>query len=75
MLSLKEYIAINDAHEKESGAVRVARGEDLSTASISLPDGISLEARAERMNEFWNKLVEFQFDDVVVVALCVSRER
>jgi len=27
------------------------------------------------MNEFWDKLVEFQHRDVMVVALCVGDER
>ena len=27
------------------------------------------------MNEFWRALVEFQYRDVVVVALCVGEER
>jgi hypothetical protein len=48
------------------------RSDMLDTASVALPGGINLDDRAERMNEFWRALVEFQYRDVLVVALCVG---
>jgi hypothetical protein len=48
------------------------RSGAIDTASVALPAGIDLESRAERMNEFWRALVEFQYRDVFVVALCVG---
>ena len=32
-------------------------------------------SRAERMNNFWEALVDFQYQDVIVVALCANGER
>ena len=45
----------------------------LDAATVALPAGIDLKTRAERMNEFWRALVEFQYRDVIVVALCGSK--
>ena len=56
------------------GDVSVTRSPGLDTAHVSLPGGIDLEDRAARMNEFWRALVEFQYRDVVVVALCVGED-
>jgi hypothetical protein len=55
--------------------VGVARSPGLDTASVALPADIDLDDRAARMNAFWEKLVEFQHRDVLVVALCVGEER
>lgn len=44
----------------------------LDAATEALP-AVDLETRAARMNEFWRALVEFQYRDVVVVALCGSK--
>ena len=51
------------------------RSLGLDGATVSLPAGIDIETRAERMNNFWKELVRFQYDDVVVVALCSSKRR
>jgi hypothetical protein len=51
------------------------RSLDLNAATVAFPAGIRLEERAARMNSFWEKLVDFQDRDVLVVALCSSRER
>jgi hypothetical protein len=42
---------------------------------VALPAGIDLETRAERMNRFWEALVDFQYQDVVVVAVCPTGAR
>ena len=42
---------------------------------MSLPAGIDLERRAERMNAFWEALVQYQCQDVVVVAVCAPGAR
>jgi hypothetical protein len=55
--------------------VRVISSPGLDAASVALPAGIDLEDRAARMNEFWDALVEFQYRNVIVVALCVGEER
>ena len=85
MTSLKEFIASQHGARRPSpsarivredvGDVGVARSPGLDTASVSLPGGVDLQDRADRMNEFWRALVEFQYRDVVVVALCVGEER
>ena len=63
------------SHMREDvGDVSVTRSHGLDTAHVSLPSGIDLEGRAARMNDFWKALVEFQYRDVVVVALCVGEE-
>jgi hypothetical protein len=55
--------------------VRVISSPGLDAASVALPAGIDLEDRAARMNEFWDALVEFQYRNVIVVALCLGEER
>jgi hypothetical protein len=50
--------------------VRVIRSLGLDGAT-----GIDLETRAERMNRFWEALVDFQYQDVVVVAVCATGAR
>lgn len=72
MQSLREYITTNAIAGAEVGEVRVTRCDILATASVVLPAGIDLAERADRMNAFWEKLVEFQYRDVLVVALCVG---
>jgi hypothetical protein len=57
------------------GEVSIMRSPSLDTASIALPGDVDLKIRAARMNEFWDKLVEFQHRDVIVVALCVGGEQ
>ena len=47
----------------------------LDAASVALPARIDLEDRAARTNEFWRALVEYQYRDVLVVALCGGDER
>jgi hypothetical protein len=59
---------------EDVGEVRVMSSPGLDAASVALPAGIDLEGRAARMNEFWDKLVEFQHRDVLVVALAVGEE-
>jgi hypothetical protein len=84
--NLKEYIMSNDRTRRRSrtarhpmreevGDVRVVRSPGLDTASVALPASIDLDDRADRMNEFWRALVEFQHRDVLVVALAVGEER
>jgi hypothetical protein len=72
------------AVEDDDGASSGARGRrrrqrhaslGLDAASVALPAGIDLDDRAARMNEFWRALVEFQYRDVLVVALCAGDER
>ena len=60
---------------EDVGEVRVISSSGLDTASVALPAGIDLEDRAARMNGFWDALVELQYRDVLVVALCVGDER
>ena len=45
------------------------RSLGLDGATVSLPAGIDLETRAERMNRFWKTLVRLQHRDVMVVAV------
>ena len=60
---------------EDVGDVRVMRSPGQDTASVALPAGIDLDDRAARMNDFWRALVEFQYRDVLVVALCVGEEQ
>ena len=65
---------------ERSGPVRVLARACASSALaiaaiVALPADIDLEDRAARMNAFWDKLVEFQHRDVLIVALCVDEER
>ena len=46
-----------------------------AAASVSLPADVDLDTRATRMNNFWDALVEYQHQDVVVVALVLDEER
>jgi hypothetical protein len=59
---------------EDVGEVRTLSSRGLDAATVALPAGISLDDRADRMNQFWRALVEFQCEDVLVVALC-SREK
>jgi hypothetical protein len=60
---------------KDAGEVRIISSPGLDTASVSLPADVDLDARAARMNQFWRALVDYQHQNVVVVALCVGDER
>jgi hypothetical protein len=84
--SLKEYIARQSTTRRTSrsarrpvredvGEVRVMSSLGLDAATVALPAGIDLEDRAARMNEFWRALVDFQYRDVLVAALCAGDER
>jgi hypothetical protein len=56
--------------------VRVIRSLGLDGATVSLPAGIDLERRAERTNAFWEALVQYQYQHVVVVvAVCATGAR
>ena len=57
---------------EDVGEVRTLSSHGLDAATVALPAGISLDQRAARMNDFWRKLVEFQYRDVLVVALCMG---
>jgi len=86
VVSLKEHIirqrrarrmsrsARRPVHE-DVGGVRIMSSIGMDAATVALPAGIDLEDRAARMNEFWRALVDYQYRDVVVVALCVGEER
>ena len=85
MTSLKEYISRQDHARRKSrtarrhvredaGDVSVMRSPGLDTASVALPANVDLKIRADRMNKFWDKLVEFQHRDVLVVAMCMGDE-
>jgi hypothetical protein len=91
VVSLKDYITRDDLARRTSrtakpsrsrrqmredvGDVSVVRSPGLDVASVALPGGIDLENRAARMNKFWKALVELQYRNVIVVALCVGDER
>ena len=85
MTSLREYIASQHRARRsarprtarrpiseDAGGVSVTRSPGLDAATVTLPAGISLDDRAARMNEFWKALVEFQYRDVLVVAICAG---
>lgn len=87
MTSLKEYIerqhgarrpsrphAARRPMREDTGDVSVTRSPGLDAATVALPAGISLDDRAARMNDFWKALVEFQFRNVLVVAICADSE-
>ena len=86
MVSLKDYIirqsrtrrmsrsARRQLHE-DIGDVRVMSSLGMDAATVALPAGINLEDRAARMNDFWRALVDYQYRDVLVVALCSGDER
>ena len=59
----------------EAEPVRVIHSLGLDGATASLPAGIDLETRADRMNELWRALVRLQYQDVIVIALCATGER
>ena len=85
MVNLREYIGrqrratrrptTRRRIREDAGDLSVTRSLGLDPASIALPAGNDLEDRAARMNEFWEKLVEFQRRDVLVVALAAGDER
>jgi hypothetical protein len=60
---------------EDVGEVRVISSPGLDAASVALPAGIDLEDRATRMNAFWDALVDLQYCDVIVVAMCVGDEQ
>lgn len=86
--SLKDYIArrygarwtaksptARRPMREDVGEVCVVSSLGLDAASVALPAGIDLEDRAARMNDFWRALVDYQYRDVFVVALCAGDER
>ena len=78
MTSLKQHIerryAARRPIREDAGEVSVTRSVGVDTAAVSLPGGIGLEERAARMNDFWKALVEFQYREVVVIAVCVGED-
>jgi hypothetical protein len=46
-----------------------------AAASVALPADVDPETRAAPMNQFWRALVDYQHQNVVVVALVLSEER
>jgi hypothetical protein len=62
------------AIREDVGEVRVISSPGLDAASVALPADVDLKDRAARMNEFWDALVEFQYRNVIVVALCVGED-
>jgi len=85
--SLKEYIehqhgarrpsrphAARRSVSEDTSEVRIVSSLGLDAATVSLPAGIDLDSRAARMNDFWKALVEFQYRDVLVVAICADIE-
>ena len=54
--------------------MNITRSPGLDAASIALPANIGLESRADKMNQFWRALVEFQDRDMLVVAICADGE-
>jgi hypothetical protein len=69
---LAQYI-VSREEAVADGDVAVSRSGGLDTVCVKFPAGVDLEERASRMNRFWDALVEFQFHDVVLVALCTRR--
>jgi len=57
---------------RSGGDVSTVHSLGFDAASVVLPGDIDLEDRAARMNEFWEKLVDYQHRDVLVVAVCVD---
>jgi hypothetical protein len=68
----KKLCRIREVPGEDGEAVRMISSLGLNAATVALPAGIDLETRAERMNQFWCALAEFQDRDVLVVALCVG---
>jgi hypothetical protein len=60
---------------EDVGEVRTMSSLGMGAATVALPAGIDLEDRAARMNDFWRALVDYQYRDVLVVALCADDER
>ena len=52
--------------------MNITRSPGLDAATVALPANIDLDERADRMNQFWRTLVEFQYRDVLVVAICAA---
>ena len=89
MTSLKEYMArkgnipraskTTKPRAKSSALLRGQLTEDAgavsAAASVLLPADVDLDTRAARMNNFWDALVEYQHQDVVVVALVLGEEQ
>lgn len=84
MVSLTEHIARRrrrpEARPRRApraenvGDVQRIRSRGLQAATVAFSAGVDLEERAARMNAFWRALVDLQFEDVVVVALCAKRD-
>ena len=85
MTTLKQYITRQHRASRASKTRRPRRpmresADDVQTvsslgfdaASIMLPANVDLDDRATRMNAFWEKLVDYQHRDVLVVALAVD---
>ena len=64
--------ALRESMADDAGGVQIINCLGFDAVSIALPDGMDLEDRADRMNEFWRALAEFQFRHVLVVALCTD---
>jgi hypothetical protein len=80
VLTLREFFRQLDGQparppDLTSGDVVTARVLGLDVAAVLLPSEVLLKDRAARMNAFWDALVEFQYRNVIVVALCVGDER
>ena len=60
---------------ESAGDVSVTSALGFDAVSVALPADVNLDDRAARMNQFWEKLVDFQHRDVLVVALAVDGER
>lgn len=88
MVNLREYIVSKHAARRRStsqaarrqmregaGDVSFTRSRGPDAASVALPANVDLDTRAARMNAFWRALVEYQYRDVLVVALAVDDER
>ena len=60
---------------EDTGDVCTVRSLGFDAASVALPADIDLEVRAARMNQFWDKLVDYQHRNVLVIAVCVGDEQ
>ena len=60
------------ASPTKSRSIGVTNENGLHTASVFFLAGTASDERAERMNAFWKKLIEFQDRDTIVVALAVG---
>jgi hypothetical protein len=74
VLTLREYITSTDTASEDDGEVKFMRSGNLDTVSVTFPGGMNLDDRADRLNAFVRALAEFQYRDVLVVALCVGEK-